>query len=66
MQNEFRALVSWTFSVALTTGGRLGEINALQLRNVGDDRLYISHSRGFADGLKATKNREERDVRYCQ
>jgi len=70
-QAELRALVSlqWpderarvAFLVALTTGARLGEIDALQLRDIGDDRLYIRHSWGFADGLKATKNREEREV----
>ncbi len=34
----------------------------MQLGDVGEDRLYIRHSWGFADGLKATKNREEREV----
>lgn len=50
------------FLVALTTGARLGEVNALQLRDIGDDRLFIRHSWGAADGLKSTKNREEREV----
>jgi hypothetical protein len=50
------------FLVALTTGARLGEINALQLRDIGKDRLFIRHSWGTADGLKTPKNGEERQV----
>ncbi len=49
-EDERRSLVAldWpdkragvAFLVALTTEARLGEINALQLRDVGEDRLYI-------------------------
>ena len=50
------------FLVAFTTGARLGEVNALQLRDVGANQLSIRHSWGFADGLKSTKNGEEREV----
>lgn len=48
--------------VAATTGARLGEVLALQFQDIGKDRLFIRHSYSIKDGLKTTKNGEEREV----
>jgi len=40
--DEIQALVA--FLVALTTDTQLGETDALQLRDIGDDRLFIRHA----------------------
>lgn len=45
-----------------TTGARLGEVLALQLQDIGEDRLYIRHSYSIRDGLKCTKTGEAREV----
>ncbi len=50
------------FLVALTCGLRLGEVTALQLKDIGDDRLYVRHSWARIDGLKSPKNGEERET----
>ncbi|HUX42729.1 MAG TPA: tyrosine-type recombinase/integrase [Rectinemataceae bacterium] len=46
--------------VAATTGARLGEILALRHEDIGDKLLFIRHSYSIRDGLKSTKNGEER------
>lgn len=48
--------------LSMCTGLRAGEIQALRLQDLGADRLYIRHSWNLADGLKSTKNGEERKV----
>ncbi len=48
--------------VAMTTGLRMSEILALRVDDIGDDRLYISHSWNVLDGLSTTKNGESRIV----
>lgn len=48
--------------LAMCTGLRAGEIQALRLKDLGRDRLYINHSWNFQDGLKSTKNGETRTV----
>ena len=48
--------------VAATCGLRGGEVVALQVRDVGTDRLVVRHSWSEADGLKTTKTGEERFV----
>ncbi|MCR4733558.1 MAG: site-specific integrase [Treponema sp.] len=48
--------------LSMCTGLRAGEIQALRLQDLGVDRLYIKHSWNFQDGLKSTKNGEERTV----
>ncbi|MFP4010634.1 MAG: tyrosine-type recombinase/integrase, partial [Spirochaetaceae bacterium] len=48
--------------VAMTTGLRAGEIVALRVEDIGEDRLWVRHSWSFADGLKAPKNGEEHIV----
>ena len=39
---------------------RQGEIAALKLQDIGEDRIYIRHSWGKYDGLKTPKNGEEK------
>ena len=39
-------------------------VQALQLRSLGENCLYIKHSWNFQDGLKCPKNRESRTVLY--
>ena len=49
--------------LAMTTGLRVSEILALRIDDIGEDRLYISHSYNHArDGLTCTKNGESRIV----
>ncbi|MDP2791564.1 MAG: tyrosine-type recombinase/integrase, partial [Rectinemataceae bacterium] len=48
--------------VAMTTGLRSGEVLALQIEDIGTDRLFIRHSWSAADGLKGTKTNRERIV----
>jgi integrase len=70
-ESEISALVSHTWSderarmaflLALTTGLRLGEVIALQVRDIGTDRLYIRHSWNDDDRLKAPKNGKTREA----
>ena len=49
--------------IASYTGIRQGEIAALRLQDIGEDRVYIRHSWGKYDGLKTPKNGEEREIR---
>lgn len=46
--------------LAMCTGLRAGEIQGLRLQDLGKDCLYIRHSWNLQDGLKCTKNRENR------
>jgi len=46
--------------VAMTTGMRLGEILAIQRRDIGEELLTIRHSYSISDGLKVPKNGESR------
>ncbi|MCF7933590.1 MAG: tyrosine-type recombinase/integrase [Spirochaetia bacterium] len=48
--------------VAMTTGLRQGEIIALKLQDILEDRILVRHSWSYADGLKKPKNGEERTV----
>ncbi|OJF75866.1 MAG: hypothetical protein BKP49_10435 [Treponema sp. CETP13] len=48
--------------VAMLTGLRLGEILALKLCDLGDDKIYIRHNYAVHDGLKCPKNGKERSV----
>ncbi|GHV84252.1 hypothetical protein AGMMS50212_15920 [Spirochaetia bacterium] len=48
--------------LAMVTGMRIGEIIGLQVRDIGQDRLYVSHSWNYLDGLKTTKTNESRNV----
>jgi integrase len=50
------------FLVSLTCGLRLGEVAALRLKDIGEDRLYVRHSWARVEGLKSTKNGEERET----
>jgi len=47
---------------AATTGLRAGEIAALTVDDIADDRLHVRHSWSRRDGLKSTKTNEERAV----
>lgn len=48
--------------LAMVTGMRAGEIQALRVQDLGKDCLYVSHSWNFMDGLKTTKNNSCRTV----
>ena len=48
--------------LAMVTGLRAGEIQGLQIKDFGQDCLYVKHSWNFQDGLKTTKNNEARTV----
>ena len=48
--------------VAMTTGLRAGEIAALTVDDIGDDRLHVRHSWSKSDGLKSPKTGETRSV----
>jgi hypothetical protein len=48
--------------LAMCTGLRAGEVVALQVRDIGADRLYIRHSWNRWDALKGTKTDTERSV----
>ena len=44
--------------VAALSGLRAGEIQALQVQDLGRDCLYVRHSWNYIDGLKCPKNKE--------
>lgn len=46
--------------LAMCTGMRAGEILALRLQDLGEDCIYVRHSYNRMEGLKCTKNGEER------
>lgn len=46
--------------LAACTGMRIGEIAALSLDEIGNDFIHIKYSYNLCDGLKCTKNGEER------
>lgn len=48
--------------LAMVTGLRAGEIQGLRVQDLGKDCLYIRHSWNLSDGLKCTKNKENRTV----
>lgn len=49
-------------ALAMCTGMRANEIASLQLRDLGESCIYVKHSWNAKDGLKSTKNRENRIV----
>lgn len=68
---EARALFSLTWRnqlarvanlLAAVTGLRSGEIRALRVQDIADDRIHVRHAWSNLDGLKAPKNGEERTV----
>lgn len=48
--------------LAMCTGMRAGEIQALRMEDIGADRIYVRHSWSKYEGLKSCKNGEEREV----
>jgi integrase len=48
--------------LSAVTGLRAGEIQGLRVQDIGVDCLYIRHSWNCRDGLKTTKNNEDRIV----
>ncbi|MBP5359118.1 MAG: tyrosine-type recombinase/integrase [Treponema sp.] len=48
------------------TGMRIGEIQALQFRDIGRDRICVRHNWARLEGLKCPKNGEEREVRVSK
>ena len=57
--NEYSRIASM---LAMCTGMRCGEILALTSDDLGDDCIFVRHSYNTKDGLKCTKNTEERTV----
>lgn len=57
--NEYARIASM---LSMCTGMRLGEILALTRDDLGYDCIYVRHSYNAKDGLKCTKNTEERTV----
>lgn len=49
--------------ISLCTGMRMGEIQALQLRDIQNDTIFVRHSWARMEGLKSTKNGEDRIVK---
>ena len=52
--------------IACYTGMRSGEIQALRMQDIGEDRIYIRHSWNQYEGLKCPKNGEEREIKIPQ
>jgi integrase len=50
--------------LAAVTGLRSGEVLALQVRDIGEDRLFVRHSFSKKDGLKGTKTNKERKIPF--
>ncbi|MBR6154697.1 MAG: tyrosine-type recombinase/integrase [Treponema sp.] len=48
------------------TGMRIGEVQALQFRDIGKDRIYVRHNWARLEGLKCPKNGEEREIRVSK
>lgn len=48
--------------VAMITGLRIGEVQAIRLCDIGDTMLYVRNSWSSVDGLKCPKNGRERKV----
>ncbi|MBO4321284.1 MAG: site-specific integrase [Treponema sp.] len=48
------------------TGMRIGEVQALQFRDIGSDRIYVRHNWARLEGLKCPKNGEQREVRVSK
>ena len=48
------------------TGMRIGEVQALQFRDIGKDRIYVRHNWARMEGLKCPKNGEEREIRVSK
>ena len=49
-------------ALAMYTGMRIGEIQALQIRDIGPERIQVRHNWAHLDGLKEPKNGESRIV----
>jgi integrase len=49
-------------ALSMSTGLRMGEVLAIQVRDIEDTRLRVRHSWLNIDGLKSTKTGEERTV----
>lgn len=54
--------------VAMSTGMRMGEIQALRRCDIGEDRIYVRHNYVYKnfEGLKECKNGESREVPISQ
>ena len=52
--------------LAMYTGMRIGEIQALQIQDIGRDRIFVRHSWARIDGLKSPKNGTERQIKIPQ
>lgn len=49
--------------IAMCTGMRIGEIQALQIRDIEFCKIHVRHNWARMDGLKCTKNGEERQIK---
>lgn len=59
-ENESYKLANLT---SMFTGMRIGEVQALQIRDIGKDRIYVRHNWARMDGLKKPKNGDEREIK---
>ena len=59
-ENESYKLANLT---AMCTGMRSGEIQALQLQDLGRDRIFVRHNWARTDGLKLPKNGSCREIK---
>ena len=48
--------------ISICTGMRIGEVQALQLKDIGKDRIFVRHSWSKNDGLKSPKNGTQREI----
>lgn len=48
--------------ISICTGMRIGEIQALQLKDIGKDRIFVRHNWAKGEGLKCPKNGCQREI----
>ena len=48
--------------ISACTGMRIGEVRALQLKDIGRDRIFVRHNWARKEGLKSPKNGNEREI----
>ena len=48
--------------ISICTGMRIGEVQALQLGDIGSDRIFVRHNWTRRDGLKSPKNGCQREI----
>lgn len=49
--------------ISMFTEMRIGEVQALQIQDIGEDRIYVRHNWARKDGLKVPKNGDVREIK---